>query len=212
MKPTFIDRAAKALMHKKDKSLENILDKSDYERMERIILADRLLIQWRSDTTTAKALVRYYEAQDIKYSISSAYRDINYAKQLFGNLRLTHKNYERYLLREITYKWIKKWEEDVSGNKMALNQAVKNLIQLGRLDKEEEEGIDPALLGRHPIIYSDDVQDIGLRRDPKNKEYVESILNQYYTPEEIEFMKDKYKPLTEDVEFEIVDDGKKTVP
>jgi len=211
IKSTFIERASKALMHSSKKKLQDLLETRDYERMQRVIQADRMLLQWRSDTNTAKALVKYYTARGDQYSLSSAYRDINYAKQIFGSMRMTHKDYERYMLRETIYKWLRKWEVE-PGKEMACNAAIKNLIVLGRLDKEDEEGIDRSLLGKHPIIMSDDVSNIGLERDPRNAQYVDSLLSEYFTPEEIIVEKAKYKANIIDVEFEIIEDDKEALP
>lgn len=211
LKPTFIERASKALMHKSQKKLQDLLENKDYERMQRVIQADRMLLQWRSDTNTAKALVKYYTARGDQYSLSSAYRDINNAKQIFGSMRMTHKDYERYMLREMIYGWIRLWETNPK-NAMACNAAVKNLISLGRLDRDDEEGIDSSLLGKHPIIMSDDVSDIGLERDPRNAQYIDSLLSEYYTPDEIAAMKLKYKAEIIDIDFEIIEDDKEALP
>ena len=203
MKATFVERAANALMSRETKKINKLLEKSDNKRLERVIQADRLLLQYRADQNTAKALVKYYAARNEKYSLSSAYRDINDAKRIFGSMRMTHKDYERYMMREMVYGWIKIWETE-GGKEMALNAAVKNLISIGRLNEKDEEGIDSSLLGRHPILMTDDVRDIGLERDPRNAAYINSLLDRFYTPEEIVLMKQKYKPDIIDIEFEVI--------
>lgn len=206
MKPGFVERASRAIVHKSHKQLHELLNENDMIRMSRVLQADKMLLQFRADSTTAEALVRFWKAAGEKYSLGTAYRDISEAKQIFGSIRFNNKDYERYMLREMIYKWIKVWESE-PGKENALNAAVKNLIILGKLDKVEEEGIDRSLLGKHTIIMTDDITEIGLVRDPKIKDYVDKILQEYYTPEQLEQMKHRYKSDSiTDITFEEIKD------
>lgn len=211
MKSTFIERVSKALMSNSDKDFSELLGDRDHIRMQRIVQADRLLLQWRSDTSTAKALVRYFKARDVRYSLSTAYLDISYAKQVFGAMRSTVKDYERFMIKEYLWSKIRRWEND-AGNATALVAALKLIASVGRLDKSDDDGIDRSLLGRHPIILTGDVRDIGLERDPNSDRFTKELLDEYYTPEQAEVMRQKYKSVeAEDVHFELLDDNEEGI-
>lgn len=206
MKRTFVERASAALMDSNADDLSVILNEKDLIRFQRIIQADRLLLQYRSDKNTAKALLKYFKSRGVKYSLSSAYMDISYAKQIFGPLRTTIKDYERYLIKEFLWSRIKKWKAN-DKNAPSVVAAAKLIATIGRLDKSDDDGIDRALLGRHPIILTGDVREIGLERDPNIERFTEEILDEYYTPEQAQLIRQKYKSIeAEDVQFELIED------
>ncbi len=86
--------------------------------------------------------------QEFDVSNSTAYNDIQMAEHVFGEMCKVQKKYERNMLGEVCRRAIAKAEE--TGDIRALNGAVKNLMDLQRLNEADMQY--PDYKERHPPV------------------------------------------------------------
>jgi hypothetical protein len=93
-----------------------------------------------------------------------AYYDLATCKRLIGNVQVPARNFMLHLVTESCKKGIKIAEENEDASAIARNAAV--IVKAHRLDKPEEEIIDPDSFIPPSFEPSDDVTLVNLKADP----------------------------------------------
>lgn len=114
--------------------------------LSRIEVADSLLRRYARNKV-AKMLMTKYEIA----AKSNAYKIINGAMYVYNSQNIIHKEYWRNLLVDKTYAELLKYQEQ--GNDRGFNNAMKNLITLIGLDKDESK-LTAEMLQQHSIIFN----------------------------------------------------------
>lgn len=114
--------------------------------LKRIDDADNLLRRYPRNKV-AKMLMTKYEIQ----AKSNAYKIINAAMYVYNSQNIIQKEYWRNLLVDKTYAELLKYQEQ--GNDRGFNNAMKNLITLIGLDKDESK-ITAEMLQQHNIVFN----------------------------------------------------------
>jgi hypothetical protein len=97
-----------------------------------------------------------------------AYYDINACKQIIGNIKVPARNFILHLVTESCKKGIKLAEATEDASAIARNAAV--LVKAHRLDRPEEDLIDPDSFIPPSFEVSDDVTLVNLKADPDIEE------------------------------------------
>lgn len=135
-----------------------VLSEKQLELYERIKTAWSMLVKGDTRKRIAKTLCELYEVSEI-----TAIRDMQAAVKLFGEISKADKEGMRHLLiikAEKAYSMAKK-DKDVKG----MNDAIKNLIKITGVEREDPDLPDFTKLEQHNyIIIMPDAQRINLEK------------------------------------------------
>lgn len=120
------------------------LSQKDQEIRDRWEAAFSLLVNYHSTENAIPVL-------KTKYNISraQAYRDIIYAKKLFGDITQSSKDADRYILYELSMKTFQLAAKQKPPHIEGMNRAIANMIKLKGLDRDEPDAVRPEDLESH---------------------------------------------------------------
>ena len=168
------------------------------EKVQKIEITDRLLMQYKDHATVSKMLRKKWPAMHR----TSTYRLIHEAQHLFGPIRKPAKDYARRMLIDDVWHKIKvlsKDDEAIKANAKLLAPLYKILVDAYGFKMQEADHINPDDLGQH--------QNILVIQVDTNK-LATLDLNRYnnLTDDEITRLMDAFQPDITDAEFEDIMD------
>jgi hypothetical protein len=141
---TMLDRIRASFL---DEDAEARLSESDKQRRDELVAAHGLMVGGKSLEQTVKLLCGRFDI-----GRTTAYRRCTECTILFADVTKTHKEGVKHILYELAMKayQLAKKSTDKFGNPdvKGMNGAVKNMILLKGLDKEDASALTPEMLGQ----------------------------------------------------------------
>ena len=167
------------------------LSDEQQERVFKIELADRLLMQHKNTNTVFKMMQKKYPG----LHRTTIYRIISDAQSLFGPIRRPEKDYARRMLIDDCWKKIQALEKDLVGNAKSIAAYYKVLVDAYGFKFQEQDYVDPSELGQHNnlLVIKIDQNKVGTLD-----------LNKFnnYSPEEIDRLMNAFEDEITDADFE----------
>lgn len=155
------------------------------KELERWKFADEQIRKY-SNSDVVRILIERY-----KYNRITAYRDINHAQRLFGELNKTQREYARNVLYEAQLRIAKKAES--IGDFKTATVALANAAKLQGLDKPDAEALDFTSIQIGQIVITGDPHLAGITDAPSVEEVrkkfrrsLKVVTDESYTPYEEE--------------------------